>query len=812
MSLIVLIVLFAVLVVIIIAGFITIGSLRTKGQVQRALNTTLFLVKVPMEVSNQSPEQNQGDRKTSKDLINIAEQMISAFSNIHAKGWNKFIYGEPYLALEIAVHHIGEESHFYVSVPRSDGDVIEKQIYAYYPKAEVTKVKDYNIFNPEGFAAGSYLAYTASPYLPFKTYQKLEADPLGGILTSMSKLQREGEGAALQVLLRPSHAAKQKTLATKIAREMQAGYQLKEAVRRAKHPPKPKKPDPNKPLEPEKPKVITPTDEEIIKSLTAKAGKQSFDVNIRLVTSAPTVERAGQILSEFEGAFVQLAHPDMNSLKPVKLSGRALDKLVYNYSFRLFNDRQRLVMSTEEVASIYHFPLVATAAPRVGFLKSKLAEPPPDLPQVGIILGKNVFRGQEVLVRMLDSDRRRHLYIIGQTGTGKTSLMKEMIRQDIEDGKGVCVIDPHGEFAEHVLSVVPGQRAEDVIYFNPGDTERPLGLNMLEIDPAKPEQKTFVANEMLAIVKALYKDLPEAFGPMFEQYFKNAILLLLDDYATEIPTLAEIPKVLANDDYRRSKLSRETNPLVKNFWELEAEKAGGEASLANMVPYITSKLNPFLANDYIRPIVSQTHSAFSFREVIDNQKILIVNLSKGRIGDINANLLGMIIVGKLLMAALSRVDIVNEDSRRDFYLYIDEFQNFTTESIATILSKARKYRLNLIIAHQFIKQLQEGIKNAVFGNVGSMAVFRIGAEDAEVIKKQFEPIFSYQDLMNIDNFNCYVKLLINNQTTRPFSIQTIREKEGNPEMSKAVIEISRLKYGRPRQDVEDEIRSKFANL
>ena len=800
------IILFAVSVIIAVAGLIVIGSFRTKGQVERALNTTLLLIKVPLENSSQGGDQNQSERKNSKELINVAEQMFSSFSNIHTKGWNKFIYGEPYLALEIAVHHIGEESHFYVSVPRANENIIEKQIYAYYPKAEVTKIKDYNIFNPEGFAAGSYLAYTASPFLPFKTYQKLETDPMSGILTSMSKLQREGEGASLQILIRPSHATGQKTLATKIAREMQAGYQLKEAIQRAKHPPKPKKPDPTKPPDPVK--VITPTDDEIIKSLTTKSSKQNFDVNIRLVTSAPTVERAQQILGEFEGSFVQLAHPDMNSLKPVKLSGGSLEKLIYNYSFRLFDNSQRLIMSTEEVVSIYHFPLITTVAPKVAFLRSKLAEPPPDLPQSGIVLGKNIFRGQETLVRMPDGDRRRHLYVIGQTGTGKTSLMKELIRQDIENGKGACVVDPHGEFAEHVLSIVPISRAEDVIYFNPGDIERPLGLNMLEVDPAKPEQKTFVANEMLAIVKALYKDLPEAFGPMFEQYFKNAILLLLDDYAHEIPTLAEIPKVLADENYRRDKLSRETNPLVKNFWEQEAQKAGGEAALVNMVPYITSKLNPFLANDYVRPIVAQTKSAINFRDIIDSQKILIVNLSKGRIGDINANLLGMIIVGKLLMASLSRVD-TPEDQRKDFYLYIDEFQNFTTESIATILSEARKYKLNLIIAHQFIKQLQEGIKNAVFGNVGSMAVFRIGAEDAEAIKNQFEPVFSYQDLMSIDNFNCYVKLLINNQTTRPFSIRTIREKEGSLEVTEAIKQISRLKYGRPREEIENEIRLRY---
>jgi hypothetical protein len=626
----------------------------------------------------------------------------------------------------------------------------------------------------------------------------------------MSKLQDEGEGAALQLLIRPSHAEKQKSLATKVAREMQSGYQFKEALSRAQHPPKPQTAETQKGQETQKPKVVTPADEEIIKAIAAKAGKQNFDVNIRLIASAPSLARAEQILSDFQGSFVQFSSPDMNSFRSVKVTGGALNKLIYNFSFRLFDNSQALTMSTEEIVSLYHFPITTTAAPRVAFLKTKLAEPPPNLPREGIVIGKNIFRGQEIPIRMADGDRRRHLYIIGQTGTGKTSLMKEMVRQDIENGKGVCVIDPHGEFAEHTLSVVPPVRAEDVIYFNPADVERPLGLNMLEIDPNHPEQKTFVANELLAIVKSLYKDLPEAFGPMFEQYFKNAVLLLLDDYANEIPTLAEIPKVLSDRDYRHEKLSRETNPLVKNFWEFEAEKAGGEAALENMVPYITSKLNPFLANDYVRPIVGQKKSAFNFREVINNNKILIVNLSKGRIGDINANLLGMIIVGKLLMAALSRVDIADENQRKDFYLYMDEFQNFTTESIATILSEARKYRLNLIIAHQFIKQLKEEIRNAVFGNVGSMIVFRIGADDAEFMKNQFEPIFSPQDLMNIDNFNAFVKLLINNQTARPFNLRTIKEKDGSPEVVRALKEMSRLKYGRPREEVEEEIRAGYS--
>lgn len=771
---------------------------KSKGAITRALNMTLFLIRVPREFPKEGQQQKQ-----EKELIAVTEQLLASFTNIHSKGWNRFLYGEPYIVLEMAVHHIGEEIYFYIAVPKTHEQMAEKQIHGFYPTAEVTKVKDYNIFNPQGVSIGSYFVSGNNPVLPFRTYQKLETDSLGEILTAMSKLEEKGEGAVLQILIRPSHNNSLKSLALKISKEMQQGYDFNQALNRAQKSKtaefikaaNPATPSSKQEKPEEKPKVITPYHEETVKALVQKSSKPLFDVNIRALASANTEIRASQILQDLESVFTQFSAPDLNSLKPVRVKKKSLEKLIFSYSFRIFNEKQLIYLSTEELASIYHFPLPTTAAPRVKLLKAKPAEPPADLPKEGIILGKNIYRGQEKLARMQRGDRRRHLYVIGQTGTGKTSFLSNLIKQDILNNEGVCVIDPHGDLIEDILENIPQERAEDVIVFNPADLERPLGLNMMEIDPTKPEQKTFVANEMLAIVRSLYKDIPEAFGPMFDQYFKNSILLLLDDYQNEAPTLAEIPKVLTDSVYRRDKLSRETNPLVKNFWELEAEKAGGEASLANMVPYITSKLNPFLANDYIRPIVTQKTGAFNFREVIDNRKILLVNLSKGRIGDVNANLLGLIMVGKLLMAAFSRVDIPQEQ-RQDFNLYIDEFQNFTTDTIAVILSEARKYRLNLIIAHQFIKQLQENIKNAVFGNVGSMVVFRIGAEDAESLKNQFEPVFSPQDLMNIDNFNAYVKLLINDQTSRPFNIQVLPPQKGYPEIAQYIKELSRQKYGR----------------
>tara|TARA_Y100000294_G_scaffold167493_1_gene176709 strand:- start:204 stop:1484 length:1281 start_codon:yes stop_codon:yes gene_type:complete len=407
---------------------------------------------------------------------------------------------------------------------------------------------------------------------------------------------------------------------------------------------------------------------------------------------------------------------------------------------------------------------------------------------------------------MQEDDRRRHLYVIGQTGVGKSNFLKNIILQDIKEGKGVCFIDPHGSDLESVMGQIPKERAEDVILIDPADMERPLGLNMVDYNAKYPEQKTFVVNELMSIFEKLY-DMKALGGPVFEQYTRNALLLLMDDPSEKF-TLMEVPKVMSDKEFRTRLLVKCKNIVVKDFWEKEAEKTGGESSLQNMVPYITSKFNVFIANDYMRPIIGQSESSIDFRQLMDEQKILLVNLSKGRLGDINSHLLGLIIVGKLLMAAFSRVDIPEEE-RKDFYLYMDEFQNFSTDSIATILSEARKYKLCLTMAHQFIGQLPEEISKAVFGNVGSMVAFRIGAEDAEFLVKQFEPIFDTNDLINIDNFNAYVKLMINNETSEPFNLSVYPPAKDNPEIAQKIKELSKIKYGKDKNVVEKEITNRW---
>jgi hypothetical protein len=429
-----------------------------------------------------------------------------------------------------------------------------------------------------------------------------------------------------------------------------------------------------------------------------------------------------------------------------------------------------------------------------------------DLPQVGTFLGTNTDRGRETKVFTTDDDRLRHFYVIGQTGTGKTTLLKNMIVQDMQKGNGLCFIDPHGSDVEDILALVPQNRFEDVIYFDPAYTARPMGLNMLEYDTRFPDQKTFVVNEMLSIFNKLF-DMKTAGGPMFEQYFRNAVLLTIDD-PSSANTLVDVSRVLSNKAFRESKLATCKNPLVIQFWREVAEKAGGEASLANIVPYIVSKFDNFLANDIMRPVIAQEKSTFNIRDIMDNKKILLVNLSKGRLGDINANLIGLILVGKILMSALSRVDSLGKNLP-PFYLYIDEFQNITTDSIATILSEARKYKLSLNIAHQFIKQLDEKIKNAVFGNVGSMAVYRVGVEDAEFLAKQFEPVFTQKDIINIDNYNAYVKLLAKGVPVKPFNIAVPNIPKGDSDIAGKLKELSYLTYGKDRAEIEAQIAEKY---
>lgn len=786
--------------------------LNYRAQINRSMNMDLEVVRVTKIFKEKSERTGEGE--AWKEEIGAMEQLLGTLANIKEKKsiLGHFLYSEPYIALEIANPCGNEEISFYMAVPKKFRDSIEKQVHSYFPHASIEKVSDYTIFAPGSFTSAATLGLKHTHALPTLTYENIDVDPLNEISNALSKLQTEGEGAAIQIVLRPAGKRWRKQ-GREIAHKMQQGKQLKDAhssslameigkgvvgVMQNKT---------SEQIVHKEAVQLTPEEQELVKKIEAKSGKAGFKTNVRLVVSAMTQQRADEVLAHMENAFAQFENHDVNHFivqKRIKSK-----KIAFDYIFRNFDDDHSVILSTEEIASIFHFPISTTETPKIKWQKAGAAPPPLNIPKEGISIGFNDYRGIKTEIKMTDSDRRRHLYAIGQTGTGKTVFLQELAKQDAKSGKGFCFIDPHGDAIEDILSCIPKERAEDVIVFDPSDMERPFGLNMLEYDPAHPEQKTFVINEMIGIFDQLY-DLKATGGPMFEQYVRNAMLLIMEDPESG-STLMEISKVLADEDFRKMKLTKCMNPVVSDFWIKEAEKAGGEAALANMVPYITSKLTTFVSNDMMRPIIAQQKSTINFSEIMDSGKILLVKLSKGKIGEINAHLLGMVIVGKILMSALGRGDIP-EDERRDFYLYLDEFQNVTTNSISQILSEARKYRLCLNIAHQFIGQLSEDISKAVFGNVGSMVILRVGPEDAEFLEKQLAPIFTANDLVNVDNRKGFAKVLINGELSKPFSIDTNTMTKGDQQTANYMKELSRLKYGRDANIVNREImeRARFA--
>lgn len=808
--------------VLIAGAFWVAGSFfRFRSEINQSMNMDLEIIRVSKP---EKPDQQQPGRKPGdiwREEVGAMEQLFTALSSMRdtKSTFSRILYGTPSISFEIANPASSEEIVFFLAVPKKFRESVEKQVHSFFPNAVLEKSEDYNIFFPGSQTEAAILKLKNKYTLPIKTYENMDVDPLSAITNALSKLKTKEEGAAMQLVMRPA-GTRWRMRGKKIAQRMQQGKRLKDADRSvlsaagkglgdaiyAMTGPN-KKENPQFPSEP-KPVQLTPEEQELVKGIESKSSKTGFYINIRLIASAATEERSKEILGQLENSFSQFENGNINCFQ-IKKRVKKKD-IAYDYIFRNFNDEESIILNNEEISSLFHLPISTTETPKIKWLKSNAAPPPLEIPQDGIILGYNEYRGEKTTIRIAEKDRRRHLYAIGQTGTGKSNFLQEMAKQDAKNGNGFCFIDPHGDSIEDILTSIPKERAEDVIIFDPADIERPFGLNMMEYDPSRPEQKTFVINELVGIFDQLY-DLKSTGGPMFEQYMRNAMLLIMEDPDSG-NTLMEIPKVLADESFRAMKLSKCSNPTVVDFWTKEAEKAGGEAALANMVPYITSKLTTFISNDMMRPIIAQQKSTLNFREIMDSKKILLVNLSKGKIGEINARLLGMIVVGKILMNAMARVD-TPEEKRVDFYLYMDEFQNVTTNSISQILSEARKYNLCLIIAHQFIAQLKEEISKAVFGNVGSMVVMRVGAEDAEFLEKQFAPVFSKQDLINVDNYRGFAKVLINNILSKPFNISFFPPTRGSQEIANALKELSRLKYGRDKMIVNREImeRTKIKN-
>jgi hypothetical protein len=749
------------------------------------------------------PAPSDGQERPLTDLVTTMQQLFAGLRIIgSAKHANHF-------AIEIAVANESDNVVFYVAVPDEFKSLFQKQVHSLFPNAVLTEqVHDYNVYVNGGATLIADVTLNKFYGYPLQSIEEFSSDPLAVILNAFSKMQREGEGSALQFVVRHPTKKYRKRIED-IIKKVEKGEPVKQAIT-------------NTTVIGEitstlfdlfSSKGSEQTDEKVVDSealelFRKKIESELVEVNIRLVVSAGDATRAQQMMQELKASLAQFDTPNANTLKINVISGRSLLSAQKAFSFRQFNSSRTTVLSLKELATIVHLPgngILSTPEFKQSY--SKTAPAPSDMPITGTLLGLNKHRGQDREIYVSEADRMRHFYVIGQTGTGKSVFLQNLIVQDIQAGAGVCMIDPHGTDIQEVMGAIPKEREQDVIYFDPSYLERSIGLNMLEYDPNKPEQKTFIVNELLSIFQKLYGANPESMGPMFEQYFRNATMLVMEDPESG-NTLMDIGRVMADAKFRREKLAKATNPTVVQFWKEIAGKAGGEASLENIVPYIVSKIDPLTANDYIRPIIGQQHSAFNFRQLMDERKILLVNLSKGRLGEINANLIGMIFVGKILMAALSRVDDPTK-SFSPFFLHIDEFQNVSTPSIAAILSEARKYKLGLTVAHQFIAQLDPVIRDAVFGNVGSLAAFRVGNDDANALEPQFAPTFEASDIMNTPNYNAVMRVLSNGTPTQAFSVATMPPPASDPALALRLIEESYARYGRPREEIEADIQARY---
>lgn len=792
---------------------------HTKYILKRVKSWVFLEIQMPKDGAGEENKPQGTEEK--KNLIAVAEQLYTTLSDIGQKG-NMFHPGD-YFSFEIAC--IDKKIAFYINCPRHLQDIIEKQIHAQYPDAYIDEIRGYNPFIKGGEVDGVELQLAKKSVYPIRTYRSLETDPLNSLTNAMSKLG-ESEAAVVQFVLVPAGTSWQ-SRPRKMALEIQQGKspeyvekegwqkffsglgkEISKAVFKSEEQ---QQTHQHKDLTGEKSPInLTPQQQEIVKRLEEKASRAGYRTNIRIIASAKQPGRAKLQIQNLQASFLQY---NMSPFNGFQVRKRKKSQIYRDFIYRIFRQFNRNnVLNTEELASLWHPPTPFLETPNIKWLTAKKAPPPTTLPTEGIVLGVNEYRGVKTPIHFSELDRLRHMYILGRSGGGKSYFMGQMAVQDIKRGAGLAVLDPHGDMINDILERIPKERAEDVILFEPFDLERPFGLNMLEVD--SEEQKDFAVQEMISIFYKLVTD-PAMLGPMFEHNMRNAMLTLMAD--EEHPgTLVEIPRIFTDTEFQKYKVSKVKDPVVRAFWEKEMAKTS-DFHKSEMLGYLVSKVGRFVENSMMRNIVGQPHSSFNFRKVMDEKKILLVNLSKGRVGEINAKLLGLILVSKLQMAALSRADI-SESKRVPFFLYVDEFQNFITDAFASILSEARKYKLALIIAHQYLAQLQgmagvsgagsSDLRDAVFGNAGTVVTFRCGVEDAEFLAKEFSPTFNQFDLVNIEARNMYVKLMVNGTASKPFNMlgNTMPSLDAkSEEIAAAIRQLSRLKHGRNRSAVEAEI-------
>ncbi len=741
-----------------LVGWLWVIWMKNKDREAKSLDFVLLSIAVPRD---------------NEVKIDAAEQMFSSLYSIHkSNGTFGFLNTQPHFSLEIVA--TPEEIKFYISCPKGLQDLVEKQIHGAYAGAEVKEVEEYNIFSEDGKLAFAALKLKSSSYFPLKTYKDLAVDPLSQVTSALAKMS-PSEGAVIQILVSPAESAWRSSGKKYVSKTKQAEMDPKNEH---KHPPDPKK-------------------MEAIENKTSRVG---FEVVIRIVVSAKTDAEAKLHLDNIKSTFSQF-NGEYNGFSGagIRFKKQFLVDFIYRY-MPLFGKYG--VLNTEELATIFHFPNKTIETPGIYWVNAKRAPAPAQILSEGLHLGKSVYRGTTKEVFVGSDDRRRHMYIIGKTGTGKTELLKHLIMQDIKAGHGVAFIDPHGDAAEDLLGMIPPERAEDVIYFNPADVERPIGMNMLEANTE--QEKHFVATYIVGLMYKLYDPHKTGIiGPRFEHAIRNAMLTVMSEPGS---TFMEVVRVLTDANFVQEMLPKVQDPVVRRYWTDQIAQTS-DFHKSEVLDYIVSKFGRFITDKMMRNIIGQSGSAFNIRDIMDQRKILLVNLSKGKISEENSNFLGLILVPKILVAAMSRQD-VPEEQRPDFFLYVDEFQNFATETFADILAEARKFHLNLIVANQFIGQIEEEVKNAIFGNVGTIVSFRIGVTDANYLQHEFTPIFNETDLINVERFHAYAKTIVHNEPVPPFSLDTTRDLakvDKDPRIAEMIKQLSRLRYGRDVNVVDAEI-------
>lgn len=777
--------------VCIILGGLAVWNNRKIKQIQ-TFESTLLVLEIP---------------KTNDKSELAAEQLFASLHGILRDAAELKRTGgvQEHLSFEIA--SVDGQIRFYVWTPKTLQSFVEGQIYSQYPMVQIHEAEEDYVAHERHHSVihTAEMTLSDSEFLPLKTFQSFEVDPLAGITGTLAKLEDTGEELWVQVLVRPVadswHKASYewiKKVKTGGGFSFGSGLDMKwlgmilEALVK-----------PPEAGEGSAPKELSERDKTRISEAEKKATKLGYHVKIRMAYLGESNANARLRMQALVGTFKQFNSTNLNGFKQ---SNSSFDKdTLGGYRGRVFMAGDGYILNIEELASVFHLPHTNVETPNIVWASTKTAEPPAKLP---IITGNEAvdenisafgltnFRGINHQFGMLRYDRSRHVYIIGQTGAGKSGLLELFALSDIYHNQGYAIIDPHGDFAINNMKFIPAHRIKDVIYFNPADTAHPVGFNPLEV--TDPNMKSNISSEVIGVLKRMFG---ESWGPRLEYILRYTILALLDRPET---TMLDITRMLTDKKFRKETLDYCTDTVVLQFWKVEFA-SWNDKFVAEAIAPVLNKVGAFTANPVIRNIIGQPKSTFNIRQIMDEGKILVVNLSKGLIGEDNAGILGSFLVTKIQLAAMSRSDIPDIKDRRPFFLYVDEFQNFATDSFATILSEARKYGLNLTVANQYISQMTDTVRGAVFGNVGTMISFRVSAEDATILAQQFQPQFEANDLLQMHNRHFIVNMVIQGEKAPAFSATTLNLPPPQADNSQHIITHSREQFSLPRAEVEQSI-------